>query len=76
MDRVIGANTGQVEPTVQIFHDLEAQGMAMAAAPERLADLPGGRRQPAGRPRVAPVGGEERRVLEIHARGRVACWSG
>ncbi|HLP09730.1 MAG TPA: methyl-accepting chemotaxis protein [Opitutaceae bacterium] len=43
MERVIGANTGQVEQTVRISHDLEEQARAMAEAVDQLERLLGGR---------------------------------
>jgi methyl-accepting chemotaxis protein len=54
MERVIGTNTSQVEQTVQISHDLEAQATAMAEATEQLERLLGGRAQEEGRPSVLP----------------------
>ncbi|MBK8478613.1 MAG: hypothetical protein IPL39_20735 [Opitutaceae bacterium] len=57
MDRVVAANTTQVEQTVQISHDLEAQARAMAEALDRLEELLGGRGSPPAR---AAAGGASR----------------
>ena len=45
MERVIDTNTAQVEQTVTISHDLEAQAGAMADALDRLEQLLGGQRR-------------------------------
>lgn len=71
MDRVIAANTTQVEQTVQISHDLEVQAGAMAEALDRLEDLLGGRGEQPGRPQATTGEAEAGR---LRTRERTPAW--